>query len=63
MKSPCHNCGERYVGCHSVCEKYQVFNQFCEEQRQKRAEYYDKHDDAWNRDHENKYRRKIKKGR
>lgn len=24
-KSPCKNCGDRFVGCHSTCERYQQF--------------------------------------
>lgn len=24
-KSNCMNCSERYVGCHSVCEKYLLY--------------------------------------
>lgn len=25
MNSPCKDCGSRYVGCHSDCEKYKDF--------------------------------------
>lgn len=26
MKAPCKDCEERFLGCHSQCEKYQEFN-------------------------------------
>ena len=25
MSTPCHNCTARWVGCHSVCDKYIAF--------------------------------------
>lgn len=25
MKVPCYKCGERQVGCHSMCEKYKAY--------------------------------------
>ena len=25
MNAPCHNCKERYLGCHSVCYEYQAY--------------------------------------
>lgn len=33
MKSPCKDCAERYVGCHSGCEKYKDFRQELDKQR------------------------------
>ena len=27
----CKDCGDRYVGCHSVCERYSEFRKFVEE--------------------------------
>lgn len=26
-KCPCHNCPDRYVGCHSLCERYKAFRE------------------------------------
>ena len=34
VKSPCKDCPNRQIGCHSKCEKYQEYARFCEEQRQ-----------------------------
>lgn len=34
--SPCKDCEERVLGCHSTCEKYQEFNAYMEEQRKAR---------------------------
>lgn len=26
-ETPCYGCGDRFVGCHSQCEKYKVFRE------------------------------------
>lgn len=28
MNVPCQHCTERYVGCHSVCEKYKAYKEY-----------------------------------
>ena len=40
-KAPCLGCTDRYVGCHSLCDKYIKFNHECElvrEERKRTAE-------------------------
>lgn len=41
IKSPCHKCKEREVGCHSTCEKYAEFRQRLDEinEREREAKY------------------------
>ncbi|MBO7712381.1 MAG: hypothetical protein J6S85_02735 [Methanobrevibacter sp.] len=34
MKSPCKDCPERYIGCHSACGKYKDFRKQLDEQKQ-----------------------------
>lgn len=34
MKSPCKDCPERYVGCHSECGKYKYFRRKLEAQNE-----------------------------
>jgi hypothetical protein len=29
-KAPCLGCGDRFVGCHGLCDKYIKFNHECE---------------------------------
>lgn len=41
MHSPCKDCENRHVGCHSVCPKYREFNQKCIEVREKRLKEND----------------------
>lgn len=38
MDSPCKDCDERAVGCHSLCEQYKEFVEECERVRQKRRQ-------------------------
>lgn len=38
--SPCKGCSERFVGCHSNCEKYKEFTQENDEIRKKRQSHY-----------------------
>lgn len=35
MKCDCKGCEDRYVGCHSVCEKYKKFQEENEKFREK----------------------------
>lgn len=37
--APCKGCENRFVGCHSECERYKTFKANIEAQRQKRNEY------------------------
>jgi hypothetical protein len=32
-KNPCHYCPERYVNCHSDCERYKAYRQRLDEQK------------------------------
>lgn len=36
MEAPCKNCKAREVGCHSKCEEYKKFDNFCVIERHKR---------------------------
>ena len=38
MLSPCKDCPDRALHCHSRCEKYQVYAEWCEAQREKRKQ-------------------------
>ncbi|MBO5969291.1 MAG: hypothetical protein J6S14_12425 [Clostridia bacterium] len=40
MQSPCKDCPDRKLGCHSICEKYIEYTKFREELRRKRQEAY-----------------------
>jgi hypothetical protein len=40
-RSPCKNCPDRAINCHSGCTKYQEFANVCEERRQERKERVD----------------------
>ena len=44
LSGPCKGCEDRFVGCHSQCEKYREFRNKCDEQleiknKQKALEY------------------------
>lgn len=41
MNSPCKDCDERSVGCHSLCEQYKEFVEECERVRQLRKQDHD----------------------
>lgn len=41
MVAPCKNCKDRYVGCHSKCEKYKEYAAECEVIREKRRKESD----------------------
>ena len=36
--APCKNCGERYCGCHSGCERYLSFSEARKEENARRKE-------------------------
>ena len=38
MRAPCLGCGDRRLGCHARCERYQAFRAECEQIREKRRE-------------------------
>ena len=38
--SPCKDCGDRTVGCHGACEKYQAYCEKNKEDYQKRIQSY-----------------------
>lgn len=38
MMSPCKDCSDRALHCHSRCEKYQIYAEWCEAQREKRKQ-------------------------
>lgn len=47
MKSPCYNCEERQVGCHSTCESYKTFRAECDrlndlKNKQKEQDYLER---------------------
>ena len=37
--SPCKDCKDRRLGCHSRCEKYLAFAKECEDVRNKKAKH------------------------
>lgn len=37
MDSPCHNCSEREINCHSKCERYKEFQRRADEKKAGRA--------------------------
>lgn len=41
--SPCFGCEERHMRCHAECERYKVFKQGIEEDKQKISEYREKY--------------------
>ncbi len=40
-EAPCLGCEERYIGCHSVCEKYQEFTHLLELWREEKHRTYE----------------------
>lgn len=38
MLSPCKDCADRALHCHSRCEKYQIYAEWCEARREKRKQ-------------------------
>ena len=38
MLSPCKDCQDRALHCHSRCEKYQIYAEWCEVRREKRKQ-------------------------
>ena len=34
MKSPCKDCPERYIGCHSECSRYKHFRRVIEAEKE-----------------------------
>ena len=38
MLSPCKDCQDRALHCHSRCEKYQIYAEWCESRREKRKQ-------------------------
>lgn len=38
MLSPCKGCLDRALHCHSQCEKYQIYAEWCEARREKRKQ-------------------------
>ena len=38
MLSPCKDCPDRALHCHSRCEKYQIYTEWCEARREKRKQ-------------------------
>ena len=40
MTSPCYDCKQRTVGCHSKCDLYKEFTQELERVKQVRLRYY-----------------------
>lgn len=40
MDSPCYKCLERYIGCHSLCSKYDEYHQYrIQKSREKRLRH------------------------
>lgn len=40
MKIPCHECGEREIGCHGKCERYKEYCAWREKVRKNKADMY-----------------------
>jgi hypothetical protein len=41
MNTPCKNCPNRFLGCHSTCEPYKEFDQKCKDIREAKAKAND----------------------
>lgn len=63
VKTPCYECKDRKVGCHSICEKYKKYKiDLAEENKKKRKAL----DSAWTAGHSGRraqYRPKNTKGK
>ena len=61
LLSPCKDCTDRTIGCHSSCETYKGFKEKSEAQRQERYERNDK-EQAFS-DHMQLSKRRMKDGK
>lgn len=46
MSGPCHECPDRYIGCHGACERYKEYTDKLSELRAMRAEKMRAEDDV-----------------
>lgn len=60
MNAPCKDCPDRYVGCHSQCEKYQAFRKYRDDYLAWRAKENQRNNDLYATSRHNK---KKKRGR
>lgn len=47
--APCKNCGDRFVGCHSICPLYKEFQEFNNKRREAIAKEKMEEDIQWRR--------------
>ena len=59
MKSPCHNCPKRIVGCHATCTNYAEFRVKVESIRKAEAEWKRKQNDRFNSPHKKRMMSKF----
>lgn len=48
IKSPCKDCGKRYLGCHSNCKEYKKFKNKLQHRRDEKKKYFNDNYDANN---------------
>lgn len=48
-KSPCFGCGDRVLGCHSSCEKYQDFRRQADAAIREKMKWIDLNNHKWSR--------------
>ena len=58
MKAPCKDCPDRFVGCHSQCEKYIAFQKYREEYLEYRHKQNHLKDDLWKTSRYSKMKKK-----
>lgn len=63
MKAPCKDCPDRYVGCHSQCEKYIAFQKYREDYLKYKHEQNRLQDDLWKTSRFSKYKKNRGKPR
>lgn len=61
LNAPCKDCPDRYVGCHSQCEKYQAFHKEREAFLEYKAKQNKLDDDCYNSSRHSKYAKKRRR--
>ena len=61
MQPPCKDCPDRFLGCHSTCEKYIAYDKYRKEMLAKRAEQNRLTYGYLNSNRFNKKKRKVNK--
>jgi hypothetical protein len=60
LSAPCKDCPDRYVGCHSKCEKYIAFNKERQEFLEKRSKANALEYEFWHTSRYRKYKPRRK---